>query len=161
LSGGLVLVVLVAAALLALHALTPGHADAQGRVGSGGTSRNALTLGAVVTFTHTASGVVIGLLALLASQFLVPGLLVPALEIIAGLLVLGLGARLLRQRWRSRRTAGADHVHDPQHPHPHVHDHDHDAHTPDRDPGRELLLVGAGADRLEPGPTRTAPCDAA
>jgi hypothetical protein len=86
-----VLLAVVFAALLgALHALTPGHAKtlmAAYLVGSGGTTRNAVTLGAVVTFTHTASVIVIGLLALFAGQFLVPGVLVPALEVASGVLV--------------------------------------------------------------------------
>ena len=101
-----VLLALGAAVLLgALHALTPGHAKtlmAAYLVGSGGTVRNAATLGAVVTFTHTASVIIIGLVALLASQFLVPGVLVPVLEAVSGLLVLALGLRLLRLRWPRR-----------------------------------------------------------
>lgn len=131
LSWWLVLVALAAAVLLgALHALTPGHAKtlmAAYLVGGNGTSRDAATLGAVVTFTHTASVIVIGLIALLASRFLVPGVLVPSLEIASGLIVVVLGLRLLRQRWRAR-AAVRDHV-----PTPHLvaveagaHDQDHD-----------------------------------
>ena len=113
LSAGLILLALGFAALLgALHALTPGHAKtlmAAYLVGSGGTIRHALTLGAVVTFTHTASVIVIGLIALLAGRFLLPGVLVPALQVLAGLLILVLGLRLMRQRWplaaRTRRGA--------------------------------------------------------
>ena len=127
-----VLLALGAAALLgALHALTPGHAKtlmAAYLVGSGGTVRNAVTLGAVVTFTHTASVVIIGLVALLASQFLVPGVLVPVLEAVSGLLVLALGLRLLRLRWPRHPgatavaarelvpTGAAAHDHGPHHP---------------------------------------------
>jgi ABC-type nickel/cobalt efflux system permease component RcnA len=142
LSVWVVLLALGAAALLgALHALTPGHAKtlmAAYLVGSGGTARNAVTLGAVVTFTHTASVVVIGLIALFASQFLVPGVLVPILEGVAGLLVLGLGVRLLRQRWPSPRPrlparsrelvlSGASNHADRSSPHHHSHvGHGHD-----------------------------------
>jgi nickel/cobalt transporter (NicO) family protein len=134
----MLLAVGAAAGLGALHALTPGHAKtlmAAYLVGSGGTTRNALALGAIVTFTHTASVIVIGLVALLASQFLLPGVLVPALEIIAGLLVLALGVRLLRRRGPSRGAgpvhdharehvlsgAGHGHHHDPAEPHVHSH----------------------------------------
>ena len=128
LSAAVVLLALVFAALLgALHALTPGHAKtlmAAYLVGSGGTTRNALTLGAVVTFTHTASVLVIGLVALFASQFLVPGVLVPALEILSGVLVLAIGLRLVRRRW----PGAVIRTHVPQ---------------PDRVP----VLVGAGHNR--------------
>ena len=131
LSGWAMLFALGAAALLgALHALTPGHAKtlmAAYLVGSGGTARNAVALGAVVTFTHTASVVVIGLIALLASQFLVPGLLVPGLEITAGLLVVALGLRLLRQRWSARGAWTPHHDHD-------AHRHDNHRHDNHREP---------------------------
>ncbi|MFF5085044.1 nickel/cobalt transporter [Actinoplanes sp. NPDC000266] len=141
LSVTLVLFALAMAALLgALHALTPGHAKtlmAAYLIGSGGTTRNALTLGAVVTFTHTASVIVIGLVALFASQFLVPGVLVPALEIIAGVLVLAIGVRLIRRRWHARAARPA-HVHDREpvlvgaghtHHHDHVHEHGGQPHS--------------------------------
>ena len=125
-----VLLALGLAALLgALHALTPGHAKtlmAAYLIGSGGTTRNALTLGAVITFTHTASVIAIGLIALFASQFLVPGVLVPALEILSGLLVLAIGLRLLWHRWSAARTHTVD-----------------VAHTRAHDDVREPILTGA------------------
>ncbi|MGK5680111.1 nickel/cobalt transporter [Actinoplanes sp. URMC 104] len=144
LSMTLVLFALAMALLLgALHALTPGHAKtlmAAYLVGSGGTTRNALALGAVVTFTHTASVIVIGLIALFASRFLIPGVLVPALEIISGVLVLAIGVRLIRRRRRAG-VAHRVHVHDrdpvvvgAEHSHPHddhshVHEHGGRPHT--------------------------------
>ncbi|MCQ3976445.1 MAG: hypothetical protein DPW09_23690 [Anaerolineae bacterium] len=79
-------------------------------------------LGSIVTFTHTASVIAIGLLALLASQFIVPNLLVPALEVLSGLLVVILGLRLLRNRWRVRNEE------DHHHAHPHLHEHKHAHH---------------------------------
>ena len=83
-----------------LHALTPGHGKtlvAAYLVGSRGKVRHAVALGGIVTFTHTASVIVIGLLALFASKYVVPGVLVPALEVVSGLLVVILGARLIWQ----------------------------------------------------------------
>lgn len=47
--------------------------------------------------------IAIGLVALAAGQLLVPQVLVPALELVSGLLVLGLGARLVWRRWRTLR----------------------------------------------------------
>ncbi len=118
----------LAAVLGGLHALTPGHGKtllAAYLVGSRGTARHALALGGIVTFTHTASVIAIGLITLLASHFIVPNLLVPILEISAGLLVTLLGVRLVRLRWRSRQH---DHDHDHHHDHDHDHDHDHHLH---------------------------------
>jgi nickel/cobalt transporter (NicO) family protein len=131
----LLLALALAAALGGLHALTPGHGKtlvAAYLVGNRGTVRHAIALGAIVTFTHTASVIVIGLLALFASQFVVPDVLVPILEILSGLLVVFMGIRLVWQRWsafRSRRSPGHEHAHTHDHSHTpdHNHSHDHDA----------------------------------
>lgn len=128
----------LAGALGGLHALTPGHGKtlvAAYLVGSRGTVWHAVTLGAIVTFTHTASVIVIGLLVLFASQYVVPDVLLPILTMLSGLLVVVLGARLIWQRWLafSRRGSGGHH-HDHDHPHTHDHHHDHDhTHDPDHD----------------------------
>lgn len=112
-----------------LHALTPGHGKtlvAAYLVGSRGTVRHAAALGAIVTFTHTASVIAIGLAALFASQFIMPDVLVPAMEVLSGALVVVMGARLIRQRWgmfRSSRSAAQVHTHDHDHAHEHSHDH--------------------------------------
>ena len=124
-----------------LHALTPGHGKtlvAAYLIGSRGTVRHAMVLGGIVTFTHTASVIVIGLLALLASQFIVPNLLVPALEVLSGLLVVILGLQLLRARWTEyRQNVGRDHNHDgdhnPDHGHHHHHHHHHHDHLDEHD----------------------------
>jgi nickel/cobalt transporter (NicO) family protein len=65
---------------------------------------------------------------LLLSQFIVPDDLYPWLNLTSGLLVVGIGASVLRARWRHRRA----HVHD----HEHHHDHDHDLSR------RSLIAVG-------------------
>lgn len=119
-----------------LHALTPGHGKtlvAAYLIGSRGTVRHAVFLGGIVTVTHTASVIVMGLLALLASQFIVPNVLVPALELVSGLLVVVLGIQLIRARWRSYAHAGeaqgpADHDHAAAHRHGLPHHHAHQAH---------------------------------
>lgn len=110
-----------------LHALTPGHGKtlvAAYLVGSRGTVRHAALLGATVTVTHTASVIVIGLLALFASQFIVPNVLIPILEITSGLLVVLIGARLIWQRWFALRTQQpSDHAHIGAHSHTFSHGH--------------------------------------
>jgi ABC-type nickel/cobalt efflux system permease component RcnA len=135
---GLLLALGLAVALGGLHALTPGHGKtlvAAYLVGSRGTVRHAVALGAIVTFTHTASVILIGLLALFASRFVVPDVLVPALEVLSGTLVVVIGARLVWQRWvafRRRRDVGHAHSHDHSHDHGHSHSHDH-SHFPPAD----------------------------
>ncbi|MEZ4731310.1 MAG: hypothetical protein R3E79_29680 [Caldilineaceae bacterium] len=112
----------LAVVLGGLHALTPGHGKtlvAAYLVGSRGTVRHAIALGGIVTFTHTASVIVIGLLALFASQYMVPSVLTPLLQTLSGLLVVYLGVRLVWQRWLVFRS-------DQGHRHPHHHDHDHE-----------------------------------
>ena len=109
----------LSALLGGLHALTPGHGKtliAAYLIGTRGTVKHAAALGAIVTFTHTASVIGVGLLALLASQLIVPDILVPGLEVCAGLLVVALGVRLVRERWRLR-GGGHHHHHDHDHQH--------------------------------------------
>ncbi|HEY89008.1 MAG TPA: hypothetical protein G4N98_04640 [Thermoflexia bacterium] len=69
---------ITAVLLGALHALTPGHGKtivAAYLVGSQGTWGQAVGLGSIVTLTHTGS--VLGLLALTASQYILPTTLFP------------------------------------------------------------------------------------
>jgi ABC-type nickel/cobalt efflux system permease component RcnA len=110
-----------------LHALTPGHGKALVAaylVGSRGTVGHAALLGAIVTITHTASVIIIGLLALFASQFVVPNVLIPILEMLSGLLVVLMGAQLIWQRWTAlRNPPPSDHTHTGTHAHPFAHDH--------------------------------------
>jgi nickel/cobalt exporter len=68
---------------------------------------------------------------LLLSQFIVPDELYPWLNLASGLLVVGIGASVLRARWRHRRAHDHDHHH-----HDHDHDHGHDLSR------RSLVAVG-------------------
>ena len=104
---------LIALALGALHALTPGHGKtvvAAYLVGSRGTSWHAIVLGTVVTLTHTGSVFLLGILTLAASKYFLPTTVIPFLEILSGALILGLGLYLLWQRfvfWRNSRRVPA------------------------------------------------------
>ena len=65
----------VAFALGAIHALSPGHGKtivAAYLVGSRGTPRHAIFLGGMVTFTHTMSVFLLGLGTLFLSRFVLP-----------------------------------------------------------------------------------------
>ena len=124
LSVGLVLsALLVAAALGALHALTPGHGKTivgAYLVGSRGTWKHAVFLGLVVTATHTAGVYGLGAATLLASAWILPERLMPWLSAASGLLVLGVGASLVRER-----LGVAVHEHGPHG----THHHDGHGHT--------------------------------
>ena len=94
--------VAVAFALGALHAMSPGHGKtvvAAYLVGNRGTARHALFLGAVVTFTHTIGVFALGLVTLFLSRYVVPERLFPWLGFVSGLLIVGIGVQLFRQRF--------------------------------------------------------------
>jgi nickel/cobalt exporter len=158
--GTLVLLLLAAAGWGAVHALSPGHGKAMVAaylVGTRGTARHAIALGLIVTVTHTAGVFALGLVTLLLSQYVLPEQLYPWLNLVSGLLVVAIGAGVLRARirWgRARgRDAGADdhqHRHGHQHGHDgHGHGHDHHGHdhnhAPPRLTWRGLTAAGAAA----------------
>ncbi len=78
-------------------------------------------LGATVTVAHTAGVFGIGLVTLALSQFILPEQLYPWLTLASGLLVVAVGASVLRHRLRTRGQGHAHHDHD--HGHDHHHDH--------------------------------------
>lgn len=149
--GVLLLSFLVAAFWGAAHALTPGHGKALVAaylVGTKGTPRHAFMLGGTVTVAHTAGVFALGLVTLGLSQFIVPERLYPWLTLVSGLLVVVVGASVLRQRIRSRsRGHHAEH----HHQHDHDDDHGHDHHHHDDDDAltsRGILGVGVAAGLL-------------
>jgi ABC-type nickel/cobalt efflux system permease component RcnA len=100
------LTLLGALLLGAVHALSPGHGKTivgAYLIGSRGTPRHAVFLGATVTITHTLGVFALGFATLYASRFIVPERLFPILSLISAVLVLGLGLTLLIQRGRSAR----------------------------------------------------------
>ena len=112
-----VLLALVAAAGLgALHSLSPGHGKTvvgAYLVGSRGTARHALFLGLTVTLTHTAGVFALGLVTLFASQFILPEQLYPWLSLLSGLFVALIGISLFVTRLRAffaGRTGMREHV---------------------------------------------------
>src|SRR4051794_4631648 len=119
--GVLVLLLLAAAGWGALHALSPGHGKsmvAAYLVGTRGTSRDALALGATVTVTHTAGVFALGAVALGLSHWILPEDLYPWLTLVSGAMVLAVGAGVLRSRLRARSDGSeAPHGHDHGHGH--------------------------------------------
>ena len=100
------------------HALSPGHGKTivtAYLVGQRGTPRHAALLGLVVTATHTVGVFVLGAVTLLLSRFIVPEQLYPWLNFVSGVLVVLIGASVLRARARHRRTHAHGHQHDHHH----------------------------------------------
>jgi nickel/cobalt transporter (NicO) family protein len=133
LTGPFLLVALLAAIVLgALHALEPGHGKALLAgylVGTRGTPRHAVALGTVITATHTAGVFALGLVTLLAESLVSPERLYPWLTLASGLVIVAIGGWLLWKRLRvaagggrSRERHGAE---GHEHGHPHHHDHPH------------------------------------
>jgi nickel/cobalt transporter (NicO) family protein len=131
------------------HALTPGHGKtivAAYLIGSRSTPWHALYLGLTVTLTHTFGVFALGLIALFASQYVLPEQLYPWLGAVSGLIVVGLGGAMLWKRVRplvERRVDnhhhdshdhdhapphGYEHHHHHGHGHPHGHEHHHAHH---------------------------------
>jgi ABC-type nickel/cobalt efflux system permease component RcnA len=124
----------LAAALFwgAAHALSPGHGKTiitAYLVGRRGTPRHAALLGLIVTVTHTIGVFMLGVITLLLSRFVVPEQLYPWLNLASGLLVVGIGASVLRSRLRRR----------------HHHLHHHHEHELSR---RSLVAVGVSGGLL-------------
>jgi nickel/cobalt transporter (NicO) family protein len=145
--GVLALSLLIAAFWGAAHALTPGHGKALVAaylVGTKGTPRHAFMLGATVTVAHTAGVFAIGLVTLGLSQFILPEQLYPWLTLASGLLVVAVGASVLRHRLRTRGHGHAHQHHAHEHGHHHHHHHDHD----DGLTSKGILGVGVAAGLL-------------
>lgn len=147
LSLGVGLVGLLAAGLAgAGHALSPGHGKtvmAAYLIGSRGSARDALLLGAAVTVSHTLGVLLLAALVLLASGLFPAERLYPILGAASGLTVTLIGAWLLVgcvRRLRDRH----------RHAHAHAHGHAH-AHSPAmRLPGIGGLLAIGVAGGLVP-----------
>ena len=180
--GGLAL--LLAVLLGSGHALLPGHGKAVMAAylaGRRGRPRDALTVGATVTATHTAGVLVLGL-ALSLSSSLAGDQVIRWLGVGSGILVAGIGLALLRAalvtgRSPQPRPAGSvpepvlaaaaasgpsvsEHGHGHGHGHDHGHDHDHDhagwwqgGHSHGAAAGRGGLIGMGVAGGLVPSPS--------
>jgi ABC-type nickel/cobalt efflux system permease component RcnA len=130
------------------HALSPGHGKtivAAYLVGSRGTAKHAIFLGAMVTFTHTISVFMLAFITLYLSKYVAPEKISPVLEVVASLSIVWIGAMLLFKRIR-----GLKHDHD-------HHDHDHGphghSHVPEGDVTMQSLLTLGASGGLVPCPS--------
>ncbi|MBD2078783.1 sulfite exporter TauE/SafE family protein [Leptolyngbya sp. FACHB-17] len=111
-----------------LHALSPGHGKTivgAYLVGSRGKAKHALFLGLTVTLTHTAGIFALGLLMLSTSHFVLTEEVYPWLSAFSGILMAGIGLRLLMKQAQHH----SEHHHDHHHAHEHHHDHHHHPHS--------------------------------
>jgi nickel/cobalt exporter len=138
LSPAVVLVsLLVAAGIGAVHALAPGHGKtvtAAYLVGAGGRIRQAVGVALAVAAMHTGSVLVLGLVVALAERAFPAERVYPVLTVVAGATAVALGIGLLIRRFR----AG------------HFHDHRHRRHAPLSRRGLAALAVSGG---LLPSPS--------
>lgn len=119
-----VLALLLASALGAAHAISPGHGKtlvAAYLVGSRGTVRQAAALGLTVAATHTAGVLLLGLLVLAGGELFLPERLIGWLTVVSGGVMALLGTILVFRALRRARG----HAHPHEHAHPHGHEHPH------------------------------------
>jgi ABC-type nickel/cobalt efflux system permease component RcnA len=145
------LALLLAVVLGAAHAVAPGHGKtvmAAYLVGMRGTLRQAATIGATVTVTHTAGVLLLGVV-LSTTRAVASERVYPWLGLASGLLLAAVGLGLLV------RARSGHHTHPHPHPHPHPHAHDHGAHHDHggRPLGRRGLVALGLAGGLVPSPS--------
>jgi nickel/cobalt transporter (NicO) family protein len=149
-AGFAVLAILLAVVLGGAHALAPGHGKtvmAAYLVGLRGTLRQAVTIGATVTVTHTAGVLVLGLV-LSTTRAVASERVYPWLGLASGLLLAAVGVGLL-----VRARTGHDHPHGHGHDHAHDHDHGHHRHAAGPPLGRRGLVALGLAGGLVPSPS--------
>ncbi len=134
---------LLAFGLGAAHALSPGHGKTvvgAYLVGSRGTFKHAVFLGATVTITHTLGVFALGLIALFASRYILPETLMPFLSFVSGLMVLFIGLTLFKDRLSAQLGWKTDNHHDHAHGDAaHSHDEDSNPATEDADAPNQTL----------------------
>lgn len=126
-AGVVALCLAVSVVLGALHALTPGHGKtmvAAYLIGTRGRIIDAVSLGLIVTLTHTFSIYLLGVVALLFSQYVLPETLFPWFGLVSGAGVMGLGAYLFIRSSRNQEASADPNYHSHgwySHSHAHAH----------------------------------------
>ncbi len=144
-SSFVVISLLVAFLLGAAHAFSPGHGKAlvaSYLIGTRGAIKHSLFLGGVVTLSHISGVVIFGVLALVVSQYVLPEQYAPYIDIVSGVMILGIGVQIGRKRFLMMKS----HAH-------HDHSHEH-LHLKDDEVAswRSLLSMGLAAG-IVPCPT--------
>lgn len=157
------LALVTALGLGALHALEPGHGKtvaAAFLIGSRATPRHAALLGLSVTVMHTSSVFVLGFVTLFLSRFILPERLLPWLGLGSGVIVIAMGLHMFFSRLRPGAATGHaqhahDHAHDHSQPHTHGfgHHHSHPSLRAAKTSWRSVVAIGISGGLL--------PCPAA
>ena len=127
----IVLTLLVAIGLGALHALEPGHGKtllAVSLVGARATFSQAAILAAALTVAHTAGVLALGFAIILLKGTLVPENIYPWITLVSGAAVAVIGARAIQRQIQARMPIAHAHAHGHDHAHDHVHPHEHHPH---------------------------------
>jgi len=124
-----------AIALGALHAFEPGHGKtiiAAYMIGTKGRTIDGIVLGIIVTFTHTFSVIILGIIAKMLSHTYSEQDLHAWMGLVSSILILGVGLWMLKQRLSG--SSGHHHFHlfgKGHHHDDHCHSHDHHTHNHD------------------------------
>jgi ABC-type nickel/cobalt efflux system permease component RcnA len=152
-----IIALLISIGLGATHALSPGHGKsivAAYLIGTRGTVRHAIFLGATVTLTHTVGVFALGFITLFASRYILPETLYPWLSLVSGIIVVIIGATMIVKRIQAVRNQTGSHHH-----FIHAHSHNdhgdgshnnpgygHHHHQDDHDHGHSHLPPGTGGE---------------
>ena len=123
-----ILTLLAAIGLGALHAAEPGHGKtllAVSLVGARATPKQALLLAVGLTIAHTAGVLLLGAALIIAARWIVPETIYPWVTLVSGSAVAMLGAGGLARFVRARRASGHIHAAGGQH---HAHHHEQGEH---------------------------------
>lgn len=133
------MIYLGAMALGALHAFEPGHGKsiiAAYMIGTKGRAIDGIILGFIVTFTHTFSVIILGIIARLLSYSYTDAQLHVWLGLFSSLLILAVGLWMLRERL-THRDGGHTHFHFFCKDHD-QHSHDESHHSHDHHPAQQI-----------------------
>ena len=127
-----VLTLIVAIGLGALHALEPGHGKtllAVSLVGARATWSQAAILAASLTVAHTAGVLALGFAIILLKGTLVPENIYPWITLLSGVAVAIIGARAVQRQIQQRMPVAHAHAHGHSDAHDHAHPHEHHPHA--------------------------------
>jgi nickel/cobalt transporter (NicO) family protein len=163
------LTLLVAIALGALHALEPGHGKtllAVSLVGSRATVPQAAILAGSLTVAHTIGVLALGVAIIALKGYFVPEAVYPWITLVSGIVIAVIGARAVARAVMAHQPFAHSHPHG--HTHAHDHDHDHVHHPDEHEHPHGHTHAPAGSAPLRFGPTvwaamsgGVAPCPAA
>lgn len=130
----------------ALHAFEPGHGKtliAAYMIGTRGRAWDGFLLGAIVTFTHTFSVILLGLIAKLLSTSYSETELHNWLGLVSAAVILGVGLWMLKQRFGGPGGHSHFHLFGKGHSHSGHHHHDHHAHDNSHSHSHEQEQIGS------------------